>query len=298
MTQLKPVDQTNSSWQRATLLATDNSHSIIGEIFDGKHNPIAYTAYGAQFAQQEDRIRLGFNGQLREAKIGWYLLGNGYRAYNPRLMRFHSPDSWSPFGGGGINAYMYCAGDPINRADPTGHIGWLKELKDMFTTIKKGGLGMGKKSRPVHFKKNSDLLGALEIIGTAHWQRIKPKPVTSPPPSKSFLGMLGEHLDSLPKRLPSPDTASVPTLSGHGPGGRLHPVGVAQIPTRPSSSSFNPPRIETVNPVSPVSPVSPKNQITQLEKVAEQLNISHPSPPPPSYTQAMQQRAFDQIRHK
>lgn len=39
-------------------------------------------------------------------------------------MRFHSPDSWSPFGGGGLNAYMYCMGDPVNRVDPTGH-GWL-----------------------------------------------------------------------------------------------------------------------------------------------------------------------------
>lgn len=122
MTQLKPVDQKPSTWQRTTLLATDNSHSIIGEIVDGKHNPIAYTAYGDQFSKQEDKNRLGFNGQLREAKIAWYLLGNGYRAYNPRLMRFHSPDSWSPFGGGGLNAYMYCAGDPGNRSDPTGHM--------------------------------------------------------------------------------------------------------------------------------------------------------------------------------
>ncbi|WP_247256760.1 RHS repeat-associated core domain-containing protein [Pseudomonas moorei] len=65
---------------------------------------------------------MGFNGQLREARLGWYLLGNGYRAYNTRLMRFHSPDSWSPFGGGGLNAYMYCVGDPVNRVDPTGHM--------------------------------------------------------------------------------------------------------------------------------------------------------------------------------
>ena len=122
MTQLKPVNQKTSTWQRTTLLATDNSHSIIDEVLDGKHNPIAYTAYGEQSARQEGKARLGFNGQLREGKIGWYLLGNGYRAYNPRLMRFHSPDSWSPFGGGGLNAYMYCVGDPVNRSDPTGHM--------------------------------------------------------------------------------------------------------------------------------------------------------------------------------
>ncbi|MNV28059.1 hypothetical protein D3C71_1192360 [compost metagenome] len=103
------------------LLAPDRSQSIIGEIVDGQTNPIGYSAYGDQSAQHKIETRLGFNGQLREASIGWYLLGNGYRAYNPRLMRFHSPDSWSPFGGGGLNAYMYCAGDPLNRADPTGH---------------------------------------------------------------------------------------------------------------------------------------------------------------------------------
>jgi RHS repeat-associated protein len=111
-------------------LATDSSHSIIDELFDGKHSPIAYTAYGEQSAQQKDRTRLGFNGQLREAKIGWYLLGNGYRAYNPRLMRFHSPDSWSPFGEGGLNAYTYCVGDPVNRSDPTGHWGVLALLSN------------------------------------------------------------------------------------------------------------------------------------------------------------------------
>lgn len=50
----------------------------------------------------------------------WQFLGNGHRVYNPVLMRFHSPDSLSPFGRGGRNAYAYCAGDPINHADPSG----------------------------------------------------------------------------------------------------------------------------------------------------------------------------------
>jgi len=48
-------------------------------------------------------------------------LGNGYRAFNPVLMRFNSPDSLSPFGRGGLNAYAYCVGDPVNRSDPNGH---------------------------------------------------------------------------------------------------------------------------------------------------------------------------------
>ncbi len=36
-------------------------------------------------------------------------------------MRFHSPDSLSPFGEGGLNAYAYGEGDSVNGVDPTGH---------------------------------------------------------------------------------------------------------------------------------------------------------------------------------
>lgn len=121
MNQPKSVDQKKPQWSHTVLLATNGSLSITAEVHSGKANPIAYSAYGEQSAEKEVATKLGFNGQFREANRGWYLLGNGYRAYNPRLMRFHSPDSWSPFGRGGLNAYMYCAGDPVNHSDPTGH---------------------------------------------------------------------------------------------------------------------------------------------------------------------------------
>ncbi|TDB56121.1 RHS repeat-associated core domain-containing protein [Photorhabdus luminescens] len=64
----------------------------------------------------------GFNGERLDPVSGTYHLGNGYRAYNPVLMRFNCPDSLSPFGAGGINPYAYCVGDPINLADPSGHL--------------------------------------------------------------------------------------------------------------------------------------------------------------------------------
>ncbi|KAF3221860.1 hypothetical protein TWF679_007075 [Orbilia oligospora] len=76
-----------------------------------------YTAYG----YGKEGPSIGFNGQWRDPVTGWYHLGNGYRVYNPVLMRFHTPDTWSPFKSGEINPYTYCLGDPINRIDPTGH---------------------------------------------------------------------------------------------------------------------------------------------------------------------------------
>ncbi|MCE7764337.1 hypothetical protein GQL56_16935 [Pseudomonas putida] len=64
----------------------------------------------------------GFNGQPRDRVTGCYLLGAGYRAFNPVLMRFNSPDSCSPFGQGGWNSYAYVSCDPVNFCDPTGHV--------------------------------------------------------------------------------------------------------------------------------------------------------------------------------
>lgn len=105
---------------KSLLLAGDYSGSVLREIDGGEVRAIAYTAHGYRDAAQPVASRQGYNGEVRD-ETGWYLLGNGYRAFNPRLMRFHSPDSWSPFGEGGVNAYAYCLGDPISYTDPTGH---------------------------------------------------------------------------------------------------------------------------------------------------------------------------------
>lgn len=63
---------------------------------------------------------LAFCGEYRDPVTGNYPLGNGHRIYTSSLMRFQSPDTLSPFDEGGLNAYVYCLGDPVNHRDPTG----------------------------------------------------------------------------------------------------------------------------------------------------------------------------------
>ncbi|HEY1999203.1 RHS repeat-associated core domain-containing protein [Paraburkholderia sp.] len=66
-------------------------------------------------------VSLGYTGQRRSAVSGTYLLGNGYRSFNPIIRRFSAWDSVSPFGRGGAHGYGYCSGDPVNQSDPSGH---------------------------------------------------------------------------------------------------------------------------------------------------------------------------------
>lgn len=65
---------------------------------------------------------LAFNGQVHDRWSNCYLLGNGVRAFSPALMRFISPDPYSPFGEGGLHTYAYCAGDPVNYMDIDGNV--------------------------------------------------------------------------------------------------------------------------------------------------------------------------------
>ncbi|MEE4305878.1 RHS repeat-associated core domain-containing protein [Pseudomonas alliivorans] len=128
------------------LLATTRQDSVIGT----PQSAFSYTPYGHRHPQANSMSLPGFNGQQADRVTGHYLLGNGYRAFNPVLMRFNSPDRLSPFGDGGLNAYAYCKGDPVNQIDPTGHIpAFMKplskflsymstpsEAKDAFVSLK------------------------------------------------------------------------------------------------------------------------------------------------------------------
>jgi RHS repeat-associated protein len=105
---------------KSILLATDLQNSVLNAVDANRAHGLAYTPYGHRPLKGLLSL-LGFNGELMDPLTGHYHLGNGYRTFNLLLMRFNNPDNLSPFGEGDLNAYAYCAGDPINRRDPSGH---------------------------------------------------------------------------------------------------------------------------------------------------------------------------------
>ncbi|WP_339483257.1 MULTISPECIES: RHS repeat-associated core domain-containing protein [unclassified Pseudomonas] len=117
------------------LLTTDEQRSLFNTIDAGSFQSLAYTPYGYLSLERRLMKMLGFKGERPDPVTGHYLLGNGYRAFNPILMRFNSPDSWSPFGKGGINAYTAFDGDPVNKNDPNGHLSFYSAVKTLITKI-------------------------------------------------------------------------------------------------------------------------------------------------------------------
>ena len=159
---------------KTILLATDHQRSVINALDENRPQPIAYTPYGHRPAENGLLSLLGFNGERLDPVTGCYLLGNGYRAFNPVLMRFNSPDSWSPFGKGGLNGYAYCSGDPINQSDQTGHA--ARKLISILKSDKIPFMGSLKKliSRKTRTSRNGiNTSGAIENT-----------PRASPPSSK------------------------------------------------------------------------------------------------------------------
>jgi len=289
-----PAGKQNPKWQRTVLLATDNSQSVIGELADGKTNLIGYSAYGEQSSKQEVSTQLAFTGQLCESNIGWYLLGNGYRAYNPRLMRFHSPDSWSPFGRGGLNAYMYCVGDPVNRSDPKGHaslFSWLPlGLRKFASGVDKfffGGPSVTGPSRtqsldasdplgPMQPEKTGELkslIGAGTIVGGAPGPRGNRSPAI-------------QYVEATPKHHPGYVDGAL--ADGLTPVGNLQKTSSSH--NKAVHGVINRSSTQTGRQVSTQKP----SQLHSLMYAAQQLPIT--PCPPPTYTETMQQMLFEKIR--
>jgi RHS repeat-associated protein len=123
----------------ATLVGTAPSGTVHARLFSHRTQRVAYLPFGWSLAA--DQGCLGFAGQWQELRAGLYLPGNGYRGYSPALGRFLQPDGDSPFLQGGIQAYAYCAADPINRADYTGR---------SFTPLVIAGLVSGTAASALH----------------------------------------------------------------------------------------------------------------------------------------------------
>ncbi|NUT75464.1 RHS repeat-associated core domain-containing protein [Pseudomonas sp. C1C7] len=120
-TQLLAQQQREAGKVDCALQATDLQGSVLHAVAVGQHQRMVYSPYGHRFPVSGEISLLGFNGERRDSVTGYYLLGKGYRAFNPVLKRFNSPDDMSPFGKGGLNGYNYCEGDPVNCLDPSGH---------------------------------------------------------------------------------------------------------------------------------------------------------------------------------
>ncbi|WP_353161683.1 RHS repeat-associated core domain-containing protein, partial [Myroides odoratus] len=106
--------------QHVTLTANGQHESLLWSVKDSDSQGELHE-FGPYGQGEAEEYLPAFTGERKDPISGHYHLGNGYRAYSPILMRFTCPDSLSPFGAGGINAYAYCAGDPINLIDPSGH---------------------------------------------------------------------------------------------------------------------------------------------------------------------------------
>ncbi|MFK0092521.1 RHS repeat-associated core domain-containing protein [Pseudomonas sp. NPDC090592] len=105
----------------ASLLQSDGANTVLAAHAHGQSACQAYSAYGFSPAQTKLAM-IGFTGEWRDERTGCYPLGKGHRLFSPLLCRLAAPDVLSPFDRGGLNAYAYCAGDPVNYSDPSGQL--------------------------------------------------------------------------------------------------------------------------------------------------------------------------------
>ncbi|WP_448143189.1 RHS repeat-associated core domain-containing protein [Stenotrophomonas bentonitica] len=155
------AEQVVGPGERVTLLAAAAGGSVLLEA-DTAVRSVGYAPHG----HRDDTALAvpGFNGEHLDAGSGCYLLGAGHhRPYSPTLGLFLAPDSASPFSAGGLNTLAYCAGDPINRSDPSGHFWkWIGIAIGVVATV--ASLG----TLAVVGVTASAVIGAtLGVVGTA-----------------------------------------------------------------------------------------------------------------------------------
>ncbi|MGY2189233.1 hypothetical protein D3C81_504580 [compost metagenome] len=189
----------------SSLLATDQQRSVLHTLkANQQRQPIAYSPYGHRPVENGFLSLMGFNGERPDPVTGHYLLGNGYRAFNPALMRLNNPDSLSPFGKGGLNSYIYCLGDPINLHDPDGKFALPRFLSNAFDGFLKT-LGRTRKtyvSGPENIfriSRTSRTAPKFTYVDSYRGRRHSSPSPLSPPPSTEelknwdFLGFHGSN---------------------------------------------------------------------------------------------------------
>ncbi|WP_367346547.1 RHS repeat-associated core domain-containing protein [Stenotrophomonas bentonitica] len=150
------VEETDGGVARCILLATDAAGSVLLEA-DAQVRTATYAPHGHR---NGGVTTAAFNGELCDDVSGCYLLGAGHhRPYSPVLGVFLAPDRASPFGAGGLNTLAWCAGDPINFADPSGHF-----LKWILAGV---GIALGVVAVVTSFGAASAAVGALAAGGIA-----------------------------------------------------------------------------------------------------------------------------------
>lgn len=154
-----------------TLLSTNRQCSVLHSVSLSEVRRQAFTPFGHHHIQEGVNGLPGFNGERPDPLTGHYHLGKGHRAYNPHLMRFNSPDQLSPFDAGGLNAYAYCAADPVNRSDPSGRA----SINDILIAglgvigVLGGGLGLYATLKAARAMKTAKLSTAVaaKVAGSA-----------------------------------------------------------------------------------------------------------------------------------
>ncbi|PVZ20115.1 MULTISPECIES: RHS repeat-associated core domain-containing protein [unclassified Pseudomonas] len=119
----------------SVLLGTDSQMSCCARLERHTVERISYASFG--YSPALARYRSVWGSLISEQSPGLYLPGNGRRAYcSWMLQRFAMSDALSPFARGGLNAYAWCLGDPINRVDPDGTFSLTHLLRVVSTFIK------------------------------------------------------------------------------------------------------------------------------------------------------------------
>ena len=214
-----------------TLTVTDLPGSVLAR--HGYPQRFAYTPFGRLPARIAGAS--AYHGLWLEN--GYYLPGNGYRAYSPQLLRFYAPDSWSPFGKAGLNAYAYCRAEPVNHADPTGHTPW-----SFFTDIV-SGIFSSSKSPSTKFRSldsiDSGIAKSASAKNSGNSQLSKVRPFPAKPTSET-------SLTSIRASSERPTEASVVVAPPPPP-----------LPPRPTAKNLTPPSEPTTKNLT-LRPIPPQ----------------------------------------